>query len=107
MGGVVRAAKADRNQPEIVQALRAAGAKVIHLHQLGAGIPDLLISTGSHRPSVGKLGLLEIKDGKRPPSERKLTQDQIAWWDEHKDIGPMAIANSVEEALAFLAQLRL
>ena len=32
----------DANQPEIVAALRAAGATVQHLHEVGQGCPDIL-----------------------------------------------------------------
>lgn len=38
-----RAARVDANQAEIVAALRAAGATVQPLHQVGQGCPDLLV----------------------------------------------------------------
>lgn len=70
-----RAAKVDANQAEIVAALRAVGATVQPLHAVGQGCPDLL---------VGYRGinfLLEVKDGEKPPSARKLTPDQVSWHD--------------------------
>lgn len=41
----MRAAKVDKNQPEIVEALRAEGAVVQHLHAVGVGCPDLLVGS--------------------------------------------------------------
>jgi hypothetical protein len=71
-----RAAKVDATQAAIVSALRAAGAGVLSLAALGRGVPDLLIW---YR---GGYLLLECKDGAKPPSHRKLTQDQQDWMAE-------------------------
>lgn len=90
-----RAARIDRNQPEIVSALRKVGATVVSLAAAGDGIPDLLVG---FRQSTF---LLEVKDGLRPPSERQLTPDQINWHIDWRG-GPCTIVNSVEEALAFV-----
>lgn len=68
-----RAARVDRNQPDIVAALRRVGAFVQPLHTVGAGVPDLLVIFG------GKVYLVEVKDGSKPPSARKLTPDQVDW----------------------------
>lgn len=90
-----RAAKIDRNQPEIVSALRKVGATVVSLAAAGDGIPDLLV--GFRKSTF----LLECKDGLLPPSKRELTTDQIAWhlvWGG----GPCTVVNSVDEALAFI-----
>jgi Holliday junction resolvase len=90
----VRAAKVDRNQAEVVAALRKAGCTVQLLHRVGQGCPDLLVARG------GVNVLIEVKDGKKPPSERKLTADQVAW---HRDWrGAVYIVNSQEEALAVM-----
>lgn len=86
------AAKVDRNQVEIVKALRAVGATVQHMHQVGQGCPDLLV--GYRRQTY----LLEVKDGKRPPSERKLTPDQTNWHRVWSGL-PVCIVNNVDEAL--------
>lgn len=69
----MRAHKIDRNQPEIIRALRAVGAIVQPLSAVGCGVPDLLVG---YR---GRNHLLEVKDGARPPSERTLTPDQVEW----------------------------
>ena len=88
-----RAAKVDANQAQIVSALRAAGATVQSLAAVGKGVPDLLCGIG------GKTVLIECKDGRRPPSERQLTPDQIEWHVEWRG-GPCVVVSSVDEALA-------
>jgi len=65
--------RVDSNQALIVEALRAIGAGVLHLHQIGHGVPDILVWYGD------RYYLLEIKDGSRPASQRKLTPDEAAW----------------------------
>jgi len=88
-----RAAKVDKNQAEIVKALRQAGATVQSLAATGDGVPDLLV--GFQRQTV----LIEVKDGSKPPSARELTPDQIEW-HMHWRGGPCVVVNSVGEALA-------
>ena len=68
-----RAAKIDANQTAVVQALRQLGATVQSLAAIGDGCPDLLVG---YR---GQTLLLEVKDGSKPPSARRLTPDQLAW----------------------------
>lgn len=86
------AAKVDANQPEIVAALRRVGATVQPLHAVGRGCPDLCVGWR------GATFLLEVKDGAKAPSKRKLTDDQVDWHDGWK--GQVAVVCSVEEALA-------
>lgn len=86
-----RAARIDANQPEIVAALRGVGAAVQPLHAVGKGCPDLLVS---HR-MVNYL--IEIKDGAKPPSARRLTPDQLEWHDAWR--APVHIVTTVEDAL--------
>lgn len=90
-----RAAKKDRNHPEIVAGLRKAGCDVLDLGAVGCGCPDLLVRR------AGRLLFMEVKDGAKPPSERKLTPDQVkfhAQWD-----GSVVVVKSLEEALAAIA----
>ena len=89
---VRRAAKVDRNQSEIVDALRKAGATVTPTHTAGAGFPDLC---AGYR---GKTYLIEVKDGELPPSSRRLTAPQVEWHDEWK--GHACVVTCVDEALA-------
>ena len=85
----MRAAKIDKNQPDIVKAFRAMGASVHILSTVGDGFPDLAI--GIH----GKTFLVEVKT-----EEGKLTKDQVKWHDEWK--GQKVIIRGVDEAIAFL-----
>jgi len=82
----------DENQSDIVAALRAIGATVRVISQ-GDGIPDLLVGF------MGKTILLEVKDGKKPPSARKLTPAEQKFFDEWRG-GSLAIVNTVDEAIA-------
>lgn len=66
----VRAKKIDGNQEQIVEQLRALNISVQHLHTIGKGCPDLLLGFR------GQNFLVELKDGSRKPSERKLTPDE-------------------------------
>lgn len=87
-----RAAKVDANQSEIVTALRQAGCTVHVTSAAGAGFPDIVVG---HR---GANFLLEIKDGRKIPSQQKLTSDQIEF---HRDWrGQVVVVNSVEAAFA-------
>lgn len=87
-----RAARTDANQTQIVEALRVIGATVRVISQ-GDGIPDLLVGFR------GKTALLEVKDGRKPPSARKLTEAEQRFFDEWRG-GTLAIVNSVDEAIA-------
>lgn len=88
------AAKVDANQSEIVAALRAAGATVTPTHSAGEGFPDLAVGFR------GQSFLIEVKDGSKPPSARKLTPDQQKWHAAWR--GQKAVASTVAEALAVI-----
>lgn len=89
-----RAAKVDDNHGEIVQALRDAGCGVLSLAAVGKGCPDLLV----HGPLYPwRHTLLEVKDGSKPPSARRLTPDQAKFHEAWK--GWIHVVTSVEEAL--------
>lgn len=94
-----RAAKVDDNQQEIITAARAMGCSVQPLHTVGKGVPDLLVGISGHTD------LWEVKDGKKPPSARKLTVDQILWHDEWKGCTPQ-IVDSVDKAIARVNYIR-
>ena len=89
-----RANRIDANSTEIVNALRKAGAFVRIISQ-GDGIPDLLVAY------KGYTVLMEVKDGDKVPSARKLTEAEQKFFDEWTG-GMMVIVNSVEEALEIL-----
>ena len=88
----MRAAKIDANQDQIVIALRVVGATVQSLAAVGKGVPDLLVGY------QGKTYLIEVKDGRKVPSARKLTPDQEVWHEKWTG-GTLRVANSIEDAL--------
>lgn len=77
-----RAARTDDNQKEIVDALRKAGWSVQSIASMGGGVPDLLIGRGGKNGQGGLNLLLEIKDGRKPPSKRMLTEDEREWHEK-------------------------
>jgi Holliday junction resolvase len=90
----MRAARRDDNEAEIVKALRACGAKVRIVTQ-GDGIPDLLVGYN------GYTILMEVKDGGKPPSARKLTEAEEKFFLEWTG-GLLVKVESVQEALDIL-----
>jgi len=89
-----RAAKRDDNEGEIVAALRKAGA-VVRIITQGDGLPDLLVGY------QGRTILMEVKDGAKVPSQRRLTVDEQKFFDAWTG-GELYKVESVEEALATL-----
>lgn len=87
-----RAARVDDNQAAIVEALRAAGCSVLSIASIGAGAPDLAVGRG------GKTYFLEVKDGGKPPSARRLTADELKFHGSW--VGHITVVKSVAEALA-------
>lgn len=90
-----RAAKIDANQAQVVSALRAAGVSVQSLAAVGNGVPDLLCGFR------GKLSLLEVKDGGKAPSARKLTAAQNDWHTTWSDM-PLFVVETPDQALKAL-----
>lgn len=88
------AARADDNQQAIINGLLAVGATVKTLHRVGMGCPDLLVG---YR---GANYLIEVKDGAKPPSARKLTPAQVDFFDTWR--GQCAVATSLDEALEII-----
>ena len=91
---MIYANRIDANQNAIVDALRECGATVRIISQ-GAGIPDLLVGYN------GYTILMELKDGSKPPSARRLTEDEQKFFDEWTG-GMLVIVNSIDEALDIL-----
>lgn len=89
-------AKVDANQSDIVKVLRAHGASVAPTHQVGKGFPDLVVGY------KGRNYLLELKDGNKSPSQRKLTPDEVAWHDDWR--GTVHIVNNIDEALRVIRE---
>lgn len=93
------AKRVDVNQLEITKVLRKMGCQVHVTSSLGAGYPDLNVSLGE-----GKLFLVEIKDGSKPPSARKLTPAEQKFFDSWG--AHCVILTSVDDAIEFVNRER-
>ena len=90
-----RAARIDENQPEIIHALRKAGAAVTPLHRVGGGVSDLLVSWRQ------RWFLLEVKNPLKPKADQDLTPGQKRWVGAQH--APVHIVYSAEEAVGLLS----
>lgn len=93
----MRAPKKDANHVEVGDGLRALGWSVLDLAQHGVSVDY----------AIGKPGfacLLEVKDGKKKPSARKLTEKEQKLRDNWK--GPYVAAISLIDAIQQLSKLR-
>jgi hypothetical protein len=84
-------ARTDANQREIVEALRAIGCSVLVLSAIGKGCPDILVGYAS------KNYLLEIKDGVKKSSNRRLTPDEERFHWEWR--GQVCVVENVDRAI--------
>ena len=87
--------RVDANQSLIVKELRAIGATVQSLADLGKGVPDLLVGWR------GQNWLMEIKDWKQPPSKRRLTPDEKKWHQSWN--GQVHVVETFDEALKIIS----
>lgn len=85
------ALRVDANQGQIISALEAAGAKVLVI-----GKPvDLLVGID------GKFAFFEVKDGSKPPSQRKKTKLQQKFFELYPGY-PVCLVDGPEAALRHL-----
>jgi hypothetical protein len=92
-----RAARRDANQGEIVGVFQALDCSVLDIASTPCGF-DLVV--GYKTQAI----LVEVKDGAKPPSARKLTENEhSAHLNWH---GPKAIVKSNAEAVAVAQLLR-
>ncbi len=85
-------AKVDANHREIAMALEAIGCPVLSLAAVANGCPDLLV----YNPRTRVVHMLEVKDGNKPPSHRKLTPHQVKF---HQRWPCVQVVTCVDEAL--------
>jgi hypothetical protein len=91
------ARKVDANQAAIVEVMRAGGALVVSIAAVGRGVPDLLVGCG------GQWRLVEVKDGKKVASARRLTPLEEAFAaSAHVHGLRVEIVNNTAEALALV-----
>lgn len=93
-----RASRTDANHADVMRALRAVGCSVQDLSAVGQGCPDLLIGVSTRNIAM------EVKDGAKGPSRRKLTPAQVDWHGGWR--GQACVVSSADEALAIVAAIR-
>jgi Holliday junction resolvase len=91
--------RTDRNHAEILRAFRDFGCSVVDTSALGEGFPDAVIGIN------GETGLVEIKDGSKHASKRKLTPSQVKFIRSWKG-GPYVIITSIDSAVEFARLLQ-
>ena len=64
----MRKRRTDANHADAMAWFRALGCAVFDAHSVAGGFPDLVVLTPSER-----VVLVEVKDGAKPPSARRLT----------------------------------
>lgn len=93
----MRRVSRDTNHSDIVIALQSLGAYVFDAAAVGSGFPDIVVFFR------GKVLLIEIKDGARAPSARKLRDSQVFMHAEAARCGvKVHVVTNVDEALALL-----
>jgi hypothetical protein len=94
-----RVRKVDANQPFMVATFRALGCSVWITSEIGRGAPDLVIRKG------GQVRLIELKDGAKPPSARKLTPDEQEFQAEWSPV--YVVIETQEQAHQLVADMML
>lgn len=89
-----RAARVDRNQKQIVDGLRSIGASVLITSQL-KNCFDILVG---YR---GVTYIMEIKDGDKPKSQRKLTKGEQEFKDSWRG-GKYHVVESLDQAIGII-----
>jgi len=83
------AARTDGNQSDLIKELRKIGADVADTSRLGGGFPDLVVG---YR---GTNYLIEVKDPKQKPSDRKLTPKEKDFFDRWGS-GPCFVVETLD-----------
>ena len=91
-----RNARVDDNQKQIVSTFRKLGASVLITSQL-KNCFDILVGYN------GVNYICEIKDGTKPPSQRKLTEGEKSFRDNWKG-GEYYIIESIEDVINLIKQ---
>jgi len=90
--------RTDANQKQIVEMVRKLpGASITSTHTIGKGFPDLVIGY------KGINYLIELKDGNKPKSQKKLTPDEVEF--HMKWNGQIAVCENFEDILKILKNI--
>lgn len=90
--------RVDANQQEVIKCFRQFGCHVVTTHMVGKGFPDIVVSY------KGFTVLVEIKDGSKPPSKRKLTQQEAVFKGTFQ--GWYEVVESVEDTCKVFNRIR-
>ncbi len=97
-----RAARTDGNHSQVRAALRSVGAVVVDTSAVGDGFPDMIAC------HAGRILPVEVKDGTKPPSARRLTEAQVELHRRLALVGvTVHVVESVAEALALVGSRRV
>lgn len=88
------ASKRDANHKHILDAFRQAGCSVLDLSRVGGGCPDALVARNGHSL------LVEIKDGTKAPSRRRLRANQDDFSARWR--GRICLVSSIDDVLLAL-----
>lgn len=89
-----RAAKIDDNQKKVVEQLRRCGVSVAVTSMMGKGFPDIIVG------HAGINYMIELKDGSKTASRRKLTEDEQEWHNKWK--GQIHVADDIDDCLKII-----
>ncbi len=89
-----RIARTDDNQQQIVKQLRKLGCSVAITSMIGKGFPDFIVGY------KGRNYMIELKDGKRKPSEKGLTMDEAKFFTAWK--GSVCKCENIDEILKYI-----
>lgn len=91
--------KTDATHAEVRDRFRERGCTVYDTSRVGDGFGDLLVEL----PKFKRMIIVEVKDGKKSPSDRRLTPREVAfslvWWRH------WYVVESPEEAEMLIANL--
>ena len=91
--------KVDGNQRQIVRAVRAMGATVQVLSEVGKGFPDIIIGCNGYNV------LIEIKNDEQSASNQRLTVAEKRFHNSWN--GEIYIIRNIEEAINLINHVRL
>ena len=92
-----RRGRVDENHAAVVDLLRGFGCSVVSTAGVGDGFPDVVVGF------QGVTHLIEIKDGEKSASRRKLTDDEKEWHATWQG-DPVCIVESLRDAEELVRQ---
>jgi len=95
---VTYARRIDTNHREIEAAFRSLGCTVFDTSRVGGGFPDMVVGV------TGINLLVEVKDGARPPSERRLNAAEREFHDSWR--GQVVVVETVDQAIDLVNSVR-